>query len=277
MADKIDKVGETVVQHGKFNDRIYVMKLSRRDCPEIVGRLDALAREKGYSKVFAKVPEETVPLFRQRGYRQEATIPNYFKGEEDVYFMGKFFSGARASDEKEATISRVLEAALAKAPLNEPPPLAADFRLREARPDDAPAIAAIYRQVFATYPFPIHDPDYITDTMADNYLYFVVETDEGLAAVSSAEMYPGSLSVEMTDFATPPEFRGHGLALALLYRMEAAMRTRHFKTAYTIARAYSFGMNITFAKLGYDYSGTLVKNTNISGALESMNVWYKPL
>ncbi|MDD2310679.1 MAG: hypothetical protein PHH91_13970, partial [Desulfuromonadaceae bacterium] len=41
--------------------------------------------------------------------------------------------------------------------------------------------------------------------------------------------------------------------------------------------AYSFGMNITFARDGYSFGGTLTNNTNISGSLESMNVWYKTL
>jgi hypothetical protein len=36
-------------------------------------------------------------------------------------------------------------------------------------------------------------------------------------------------------------------------------------------------MNITFAKNGYEYAGTLKNNTNISGNIESMNVWYKHL
>jgi hypothetical protein len=36
-------------------------------------------------------------------------------------------------------------------------------------------------------------------------------------------------------------------------------------------------MNITFAKSSYTYSGTLTHNTQISGKLESMNVWYKDL
>ncbi|MEZ4485255.1 MAG: hypothetical protein R2864_11955 [Syntrophotaleaceae bacterium] len=34
-------------------------------------------------------------------------------------------------------------------------------------------------------------------------------------------------------------------------------------------------MNITFAKHGYSYGGTLTNNTQISGDLESMVVWYK--
>jgi len=34
-------------------------------------------------------------------------------------------------------------------------------------------------------------------------------------------------------------------------------------------------MNITFAKAGYRYAGTLVNNTDISGTIESMNVWWR--
>ena len=50
-----------------------------------------------------------------------------------------------------------------------------------------------------------------------------------------------------------------------------------FSTTYTIARSLSLGMNLTFAKGGYSFAGTLVNNTQISGQIESMNVWYKHL
>ena len=81
----------------------------------------------------------------------------------------------------------------------------------------------------------------------------------------------------MTDFATLPEYRGRHLATALLRRMEQQVKQRGIQTAYTIARAVSYGMNITFAKTGYAFAGTLANNTNICGNLESMNVWYKHL
>ena len=68
-----------------------------------------------------------------------------------------------------------------------------------------------------------------------------------------------------------------GLATHLLAKMEKAIRRIGIKTAFTIARAYSFGMNITFAKHGYTYAGPLVNNTQISGDLQSMNVWHKRL
>jgi len=98
-----------------------------------------------------------------------------------------------------------------------------------------------------------------------------------LAALSSAETDPVRGMVEMTDFATHPEFRGMGFGVFLLQQMETAMRRRGFIAAYTIARAISPGMNIVFAKQGYLYGGSLINNTNICGRLESMNIWYKPL
>jgi putative beta-lysine N-acetyltransferase len=81
----------------------------------------------------------------------------------------------------------------------------------------------------------------------------------------------------MTDFATLPEARGKGLAGVLLSEMEKNMQRERIATAYTIARARSFGMNVVFARAGYTFAGTLVNNTNIAGGLESMNVWYKQL
>ena len=48
-------------------------------------------------------------------------------------------------------------------------------------------------------------------------------------------------------------------------------------TYFSIARSLSAAMNITFAKNGYRYGGTLGNNTNIAGRIESMNIWYKHL
>jgi putative beta-lysine N-acetyltransferase len=81
----------------------------------------------------------------------------------------------------------------------------------------------------------------------------------------------------MTDFATMPPERGKGLAAMLLWHMEDAMSCEGFFTAYTIARAASFGMNMAFAKCGYTFGGRLTNNTNIGGRLETMNVWFKSL
>jgi hypothetical protein len=59
--------------------------------------------------------------------------------------------------------------------------------------------------------------------------------------------------------------------------MEEAMREDGIHTVFTIARAYSYGMNITFSSSGYLFGGTLRNNTQICGRQESMNVWHKAL
>ena len=113
--------------------------------------------------------------------------------------------------------------------------------------------------------------------MADNLIYFGAWQGDRLIALSSTEMDRTNSNAEMTDFATLPECRGQGITQHLLQEMEAEMIRQKIQTLYTIARAYSHGMNLTFSKNGYQFSGTLTSNTNIFGSLESMNIWYKNL
>jgi putative beta-lysine N-acetyltransferase len=142
-------------------------------------------------------------------------------------------------------------------------------------------MANIYRQVFDTYPFPIYDANYIRKTMRENFIYFSIVNNDKIIALSSSEMDINLQNVEMTDFATLPEYQGKGFSLYLLHKMEDEMRKRNMKVSYTISRAMSYGINIIFAKMGYEYGGTLLNNTNISviknvsNNFESMNVWYK--
>jgi putative beta-lysine N-acetyltransferase len=79
----------------------------------------------------------------------------------------------------------------------------------------------------------------------------------------------------MTDFATLPPHRKQGLARALLAHMDRCAADAGVRVSFTIARALSFGMNITFRRRGYRFGGTLINNTQIAGSLESMNVWYR--
>ena len=274
--DICEMVGRSQVQHGPHSNRIYLMKLDRSDLPGIVDRLDAFARENRYTKIFAKVPASAARPFTSQGYEIEATISCFYNGTEDAAFLGKFLDPGRARAENQAELDRVLSLAKSKATdasaACAPP---SGFDLASCGPDNAGEMSAVYKEVFPTYPFPIHDPGYLRDTMKSHIDYFGVRRKARLVALSSAEMDHRGANVEMTDFATLPSHRGHGFAVLLLRAMEAAMRERRMITAYTIARAVSPGMNITFAKMGYTFSGTLINNTNISGGIESMNIWHK--
>lgn len=138
-------------------------------------------------------------------------------------------------------------------------------------------MANLYRTVFPSYPFPITEPDYLKETMASQTIYFAARHNGIIVALAAAEMDRTSKNAEMTDFATLPEHRSKKLALYLLWHMERAMRELGFITAYSIARALSAGISITFSRMGYCWGGTLSNNTDINGHIESMNVWYKNL
>jgi putative beta-lysine N-acetyltransferase len=277
MYDAIEKIENALVQHGNWNDRIYLLKIGRNDPEKLIPALDALAREKGYGKIFAKVPALMKESFEKAGYIVEAKVPDFYHGKSDVFFMAKFYDKLRARDKDPETVNAVLEKADARHPISLPPEIDPQFAFTPAAKSDAEQMSRVFKEVFETYPIPVHDPGYISKTMNENNAYFLIKKGGEIAAVSSSEMDRESQNAEMTDFATLPEFRGKNLSLYLLYRMEKDMKARGIITSYTIARAISFGMNITFARMGYIFSGTLANNTNISGQIESMNVWYKCL
>lgn len=275
--DIIEYISNTKIQHGKHNDRIYVMQISKQDINSITDKLDKLCVQNNYSKIFAKVPKWAYEIFKQSGYEQEALIPKMKCGSIDVFFMSKFLNKNRKKI-NHTQLEEILNTALQKKEkvksINKLPP---DYTFRQLNKDDAIAMAKVYKIVFITYPFPIHDPNYLKTTMDENFIYFGIHYNNELVAIASCEIDITGENVEMTDFATLPNHRSKGLAAYLLNEMEKIMITHNIKTAFTIARALSYGMNITFSKLNYTYGGTLKNNTNISGKFETMNVWYKTL
>jgi putative beta-lysine N-acetyltransferase len=277
MPDVIERFGASLIQHGKANDRAYVMKIARKDYPAIVDHATSLAVDNHYSKIFVKAPAFARAAFLESSFVEEACIPGLFRGEEDGFFLSKFLSPQRRREDRPELVSEILRAARAKAGKAGASSLAPGQTCHIMTKNDVEEMARLYRKVFASYPFPIHNPAYLARTMDENLVYYGIWDNDRLIALASTENDFDGRNAEMTDFATLPEFRRHGLASYLLEKMEEGLRKTGVQTAYTIARAYSFGMNITFAKHGYTYGGTLTNNTQISGDLESMVVWYKHL
>ena len=191
--------------------------------------------------------------------------------------MSRFLDADRRQPADGKCLTEILNLALSRSMDDDASTLPPDASIRLLAESDLPTMASIYKTVFPTYPFPVHDVGYLAETMCGNVDYYGVEVDGELVALSSSEMDLEAGNSEMTDFATLPSWRGRGFAVHLLKRMEKDAPARGIKTAYTIARALSPGMNITFAKRHYCFGGMLVNNTNISGKIESMNIWHKPL
>lgn len=278
MNDHITRIGSSLIQHGPCNDRVYLMKLAPEEAETVIPAIDALAEEHNYSKLFAKVPDADKDRFCEAGYRIEAHIPQMYGGREDGWFLARYPDPDRADAGMDVVAIRdVLKAAQDTAPDATTCTIPDGYRIAEATSNDAPALAALYREVFASYPFPIHDPAYLREAMADNVRYFLITSGGRIVSAASAEIDPFGQNAEMTDFATHPDVRGKGLCPVLLQHMEDEMRRTGICTVYTIARAAFYPITITFARAGYQFGGTLINNTQICGHFESMNVWYRSL
>ena len=277
MHDVIEKLNHSIVQHGSYNRRIYLMKLHERDMPSIMPVLEHLASEKGYEKILVKTPAHNRDGFAKQGYRQEAIIPGYFKHREDAAFMAKYFSSIRRRVDDRLRIIAILSQTHRYAQIRSRKTNDLFFEVQICQPDDAAEMSRLYKTVFKTYPFPIFDTHYLIESINHHIDYFCIRNDNRIVALAASEKDPDNLAVEMTDFATLSGHRRQGMASCLLKAMENEMIQQGLKTAYSIARSLSPAMNITFVKNGYKYGGTLGNNTNIAGRIESMNIWYKHL
>ena len=272
MPDIIETIEGSVIQHGHHNQRIYLMRLNTREVGGLIASLDRMASEKGYGKIFAKIPASHWEAFKNSGYTKEALVPGFFRGKIDGLFIAKFFS-----TERQMTNNPINYGEMEGVSPNEEqtgkfiPPIVA------CSPADAEALATIYRRVFKSYAFPIDRPEHLGSMMRKNVFYFCIRDNKNIVATAAAEIDSANMACEMTDFATLPEYRGRGLAGSLLDRLDDETRLRGMKTAYTIARADSKGMNRVFLTRGYRYAGRLIKNTQIGGRIRSMTVWYKRL
>ena len=277
--DKVDTISKSLVQHGPNNDRVYLMKINPEEHIEILmDKIYNLALFKRYTKIFTKVPERFRKVFLSHKFKLEAEVPGLYDGKEEGLFFSKYFNANRGflnKDEKKI-IGEVVETAC-NASGEGLATLSSAYKIRLLDERDIPAIAGIYKTIFKVYPFPIFDEKYIGEVMVSHVKFFGVEYEGEIVAVSSAEMDVENSNAEMTDFATLPAYRGKNLSYFLLQRMIETMEQKRIKTVYTIARAKSFGMNKTFGKHGFEFGGTLIKNTLIGKSIESINVWYKGL
>ncbi len=275
--DQITHIGNSLVQHGKINDRIYLMDLDAADASSMPETLNKIASQENYGKIQVKVPERFQAIFADNGYETEATVPKLYDGKETGYFLSRFLDEKRAVKYNASLVADVLKKAQAKEAASNGQDDEGLYSIRPCTAEDAVNMAVLYKDVFLTYPFPIDKPEYIISTMKNNISYFGAWFEDKLIALSSAEQYPEHRYVEMTDFATLPSHQGKGIASMLLSVMEQAMREKGFITSYTSARASSYGINGVFSKMGYKFAGTLLNNTCISGHIEHMNIWYKQL
>lgn len=256
------------------------MKIGDGDTHTLPTLLIEKAEANQYEKVVVKIPYNIAHSFEDIGYIKEAEIPRFYSGQFAAVILSKFLTKERKIDQHKIQNEKVLLLSQQKSTEQNSElsnKIEKTMTLKKFEDNDVHRIAVLYNTVFPSYPFPIYDPAYVDKTMKSNVDYFGIEVNGELVSLSSLEKDMSGRNAEMTDFATLPEWQGKGLAVRLLVHMEKEARKIGILTAYTIARAESPGMNIVFAKNAYQFGGRLINNSQISGHIESMNVWYKYL
>lgn len=259
-----------------YNKRLKVSDYNAKDYRLMIRNLAWLAEANDFDKIFIKARKEDFQNFLSHGYMMEGILKYYFQGK-DAYVLSRFSSDSRVRSDDLLEEAQLIENLIYNSEQVEIKPLDKDIEIVRAKEEHIPLLAAIYRSVFETYPSPLTNPDYIKSTMERNLIYRMAVRDGVALAAASADMDRKHLNAEMTDCATIPDAQGKGLMQHLLLELEDDLKKEGIMTAYTLARAMSVGMNRSFFKLGYEFSGRLINNCDIFGQFEDMNIWVKRL
>ncbi|WP_123041506.1 putative beta-lysine N-acetyltransferase [Cohnella candidum] len=235
-----------------------------------------LAEERAFTKIFVKSHEEDWPRFLSLGYMLEGVYQGYFAGS-DAYCMAVYLDPDRRTSGRWIEEDRLLSQVLALQARPERVRQDDGTLLRPAVSEDAAPLAALFGQIFRTYPTPMSDPSYVAKVLAEGTLFCVIEREGRIVSAASAEVNVKYRNAEITDCVTAPEERGQGRVTTLIRALEEHLKERNIHCAYSLSRATSYGMNAALFRTGYRYSGRLANNCDIGGGYEDMNLWVKKL
>lgn len=258
----------------KQNKRIKLIKCAG-DKKKAADEIIALSRVNELGKIISVLPEDDAKDFLKRGFVIEGKIGGYFKGKDGLcisYFTDKKRAKSTRIKEEDKILKISSEYNGEYVYINNEM-----YRIRTAAKDDAERISDLFGKVFISYPTPMEKPEYIREIIDQKVLFKVAEQNEKIISAASADMNYELFNAEMTDCATLPEHRGKGLLSNLIFHLEKELIKKGFISLFSLSRALSTGINIVFSKHGYEYSGRQIKNCDIMGSFEDMNIWSKKL
>jgi len=258
-----------------YNKRLKIINYEAADYTSMIRRLAWLAEANDFDKIFLKARQEDFQIFLSHGYMMEGILRYYFRGQ-DAYILSRFSSTLRARSDHLLEEAKLIEKLIYHSEKQKKHTLPKNVTIVKATEEHIPLLVHIYRSVFETYPSPLTNPDYIKSTMGHVVYRMALENGRPLAA-ASADINRHVSAAEMTDCATVPEAQGKGLMQHILMNLEQDLHTEKIMTAYSLARALSVGMNRSFFRLNYEFSGRLINNCDIFGQFEDMNIWVKKL
>lgn len=259
-----------------YNKRLKITDYEATDYTAMLQRFSYLAEANGFDKIFVKARKEDFQQFLSRGYIMEGILRYYLNGE-DAYVLSRFSSYSRIKSKELINEAKLMENIIYNSSPSLKRKLPKEITIVDAKQEHIPQLVYIYRSVFETYPSPLTNPDYIKAAMKKDVIFKLALDGDVAIAAASAEMNRKYSNAEMTDCATTPQSQGKGLMQFLLTELEKSVREEGIQTVYTLARAQSIGMNKSFFRLDYEFSGRLINNCDIFGQFEDLNIWVKKL
>ncbi|WP_044336528.1 putative beta-lysine N-acetyltransferase [Rossellomorea aquimaris] len=225
-----------------------------------------------YEKVIVKARWNQSLFFFEKGFILEGGVNAYFNGDKAL-FMSKFLTNERRNSSYWSKEDEILQSVQQ---LDSQTVISSET-IFVATEEHAGQLADLYQEVFKLYPVPLHNPDYVKESMKSGTIFVYIEEDGRIISAASAEVSLSCKNAELTDCATRSSHRKGGYMKHLIRKLEGELLERDIFCAYTIARALSFGMNAVFHQLGYRYGGRLANNCIIFDKMEDMNIWEKDL
>lgn len=259
-----------------YNQRIKILNYKADNFRNLILAVREISEANQFDKIICMAGRDDWQQFLRYGYVLEAVLKYYHNGK-DAFVVSKF-----RSQERLHSASMMEEILLIESVMNEPAdaerkPLPEGMRIRMAKKEDIPHLIELYKGVFESYPSPLIHQSYLETIFQTDSLFAVCVEGERIVAAASAELSHHNLAAELTDCATLPEKRGQGLMSHILRFLEQELLSRKYRCSYTMARARSFGMNMVFYQLGYEFMGRMTNNCDIFGAFEDMNIWVRNL
>ncbi|SFP81026.1 putative beta-lysine N-acetyltransferase [Salibacterium halotolerans] len=260
-----------------FSHRIKVYKLP--PFPQwnaYLASLYDLAVEQNCDKLIFYVKNRERHRFKKAPFIHEGEIKGFFRGI-DAFIYSWFLNPQRAYHVDRLQEDNVLKNAFDLPAEKNRSFFPKGYTMRHPGENDAEEMARLYRAVFQTYPTPMHDPEFIRKVMKEEVYFTIMEYEGSIVSACSADVLAPFQSAEMSDCATHPEHRNQGLLSTQFSYLIQQMERRGLWSLFSYSRSLSFGMNLVNVYHGFEYGGKMVRNSNIAGRLESMNVWYRQL
>ncbi|KHF39967.1 putative beta-lysine N-acetyltransferase [Halalkalibacter okhensis] len=259
----------------RFNKRVRVDDY-RGNIDAIIAEVNQMFKESEFTKVIFHAKPEHWKQLLAYGFELEAIFKGYNNGT-DQYTMAFYHTNDRRTSEDWIKENNILTDIYRKDREIKTKEIPNHYSFRRAMEHDAEKLALLYRTVFKVYPTPMHEPEYVKKVMKAGAIFYLVECKGKIVSAASADVNYTYNNAELTDCATLAEHRKFGLMKQLLIELEGELRKEQIFCAFSIARSLSFGMNLAFHQLNYEYTGRLRKNCYIYDKIEDMNVWVKDL